>query len=65
LQDGDDWILRSLKGMVWRVSGKDGTEISKKDLGQPLGMGAVTFAGRLMLAGADGTLFIIPTPPGA
>jgi hypothetical protein len=65
VQDGEDWILRSLNGMVWRVSGQDGSEISKRDLGQPLGTGAITFAGRLMLAGADGTLLIIQTPPGA
>ena len=65
LPEGDDLILTSLDGIVWRISGADGAEVNKTDVGQPLGSGAVVFAGRLLLAGADGTLFVIPLLPGA
>jgi outer membrane protein assembly factor BamB len=62
VQDGD-LILASLPGIVWRISGADGTETQKTDIGQPLGSGPVVFAGRLLLSAPDGTLLIVPALP--
>jgi hypothetical protein len=58
-----DLILASLSGVVWRVSGEDGKELKKIELGEPLGSGAVAFSRRepmLLISGADGTLLVIP-----
>jgi hypothetical protein len=57
----DDLVLASVRGVVWRVSGADGRELAKTDLGQPLGRGAVPFGSRLLLGGGDGTLLVIPS----
>jgi outer membrane protein assembly factor BamB len=54
-----DLILSSLSGVVWRISGNDGKELKKIELGEPLGSGPVAFGNRLLLAGADGTLLVI------
>ena len=61
-QDGD-LILASLPGTVWLISGADGKETGKVDIGQPLGSGPVEFAGRLLLSAADGTLLVVPALP--
>jgi hypothetical protein len=59
LQQGSDFVLTSVEGAVWLVSGADGTEIQKRELGEPLGGGAVRFDTRLLLPGSDGTLHVI------
>lgn len=64
LEDQGGYILASTSGMVWRVSGADGSEISKVDVGEPLGLGAAAFGtAQLLVSGADGTLFIIGMLP--
>jgi outer membrane protein assembly factor BamB/TolA-binding protein len=64
VQDGD-LILTSLPGTVWRISGTDGQELQKTDVGQPLGSSPVAFGSRLALSAADGTLLVIPALNGA
>ena len=59
LEQDSDFILTSVGGVVWRVSGADGTEIQKNELGEPLGGGAVPFGSRLLLSGSDGTLHVV------
>ena len=39
---------------------EDGTEGPVAEIGEPLGAGAVPFAGRLLLSGSDGTLLVVP-----
>jgi outer membrane protein assembly factor BamB len=62
VQDGEV-VLASLSGMVWSISAADGTELQKRDIGQPLGTGPVDFLGRLLLSAADGTLLVVPALP--
>ena len=65
LKQDDDFILTSVGGVVWRVSGADGTELQKMELGEPLGGGAVPFGSRLLLSGSDGTLHVVPALSGS
>lgn len=51
--------LASLSGTVWMISGQDGKELAKADVGEPLGAGPVAFGTRLLLSAADGTLLVI------
>ncbi len=64
LQQGNDFILTSADGVVWLISGADGTESTKKELGEPLGGGAVEFDTWLLLPGSDGCLHVIPALSG-
>jgi outer membrane protein assembly factor BamB len=59
LQDGQ-LILTSVNGTLWQLSAEDGTEGPVAEIGEPLGAGAVPFAGRLLLSGSDGTLLVVP-----
>jgi hypothetical protein len=61
--DGD-FILTSVGGVAWRVSGEDGSEIQKNEIGEPLGGGAVPFGSRLLLSASDGTLHVVPALSG-
>lgn len=63
-EQGGDFILTSVDGVVWLISGTDGTEIQKRELGEPLSGGAVPFNSRLLISGSDGTLHVISALPG-
>ncbi len=54
-------LLASLSGTVWMISGQDGKELTKAEVGEPLGAGPVAFANgsRLLVSAADGTLLVI------
>ncbi len=54
-------LLASLSGTVWMISAQDGKELTKADVGEPLGAGPVAFANgsRLLVSAADGTLLVI------
>jgi hypothetical protein len=52
-------VLASLSGTVWMISGQNGKELAKADVGEPLGAGPVAFGARLLLSAADGTLLVI------
>jgi len=64
LRQGSDFILTSVDGAVWMASGADGSELQRKDLGEPLYGGAVRFGTRLLLPASDGALYVIPALPG-
>jgi len=57
-----DLLLASISGTVWRVSGADGKEIAKNEIGNPLATGPEFFGaqGLLLLGGSDGTMHLIP-----
>jgi hypothetical protein len=59
LQVNGNLVLASLSGTVWMISGQDGKELAKVDVGEPLGAGPVAFGTRLLLSAADGTLLVI------
>lgn len=60
LVESGDFLMASVSGTVWRLSAADGSEKAKFDLLQSLGMGVSPFvAGRFLLSGSDGTLYII------
>jgi hypothetical protein len=61
---GNDFLLASQSGVVWRVSGSDGSEAGKLEIGEPLATGAVAFGPRLICGGSDGTLHVIPALAG-
>jgi hypothetical protein len=61
--DGD-LVLTAIRGVVWRLAGAHGREVSKLDLGEPLGTGAVAWAGQLVVSGSDGTLHVFPALAG-
>ena len=54
-------LLASLSGTVWMISSQDGKELTKAEVGEPLGAGPVAFANgsRLLVSAADGTLLVI------
>ncbi len=55
LHDGD-FFLVSQSGNVWRVSGEDGRELARTEIGEPCGSGAVVLGSSLWINGSDGTL---------
>ena len=59
---GNYFVLASTRGVVWRVDRKNGKELGKLDLGQPLATGPITLDGRLFLGGRDGVLYSIKSP---
>ncbi len=65
LQQGSNYIITSVDGVVSLVSGADGTEIKHVQLREALGGGAVEFNTRLLLSGADGMLHVIPALSGS
>jgi outer membrane protein assembly factor BamB len=62
LVDGAQWLLASPAGTVWRVDPATGEELGRLDTGLALGSGLAAFGNRLLVAGHDGTLYLIAKP---
>ena len=62
LAQGSDFILASLSGVVCKISGDTGEEISKVETGESLKGSPVVFGNVLMLPGAGGALHMVPIP---
>ena len=60
LVEGDDYILTSTSGTVWRIAGADGVESSKMELGQPVVGQGLSHDGRIWLPAYDGTILVVP-----
>jgi hypothetical protein len=61
LPSGQDFIVASKEGAVWKISAS-GEQSEAKLIGQPLASGPVAFGNHLVLAGHDGTVFVIDRP---
>jgi streptogramin lyase len=60
--DGSDWLFASLAGVVWRIDPATGEELAKLDTDLALGSSLAVFGSRLLVAGHDGTLYLIEKP---
>jgi outer membrane protein assembly factor BamB len=59
---GDQYLLASRRGVIWRVAAADGREVAKVETGVPLATGPVVIGDRLLVGGHDGTLHWVPQP---
>ncbi|MBN1910884.1 MAG: PQQ-binding-like beta-propeller repeat protein [Pirellulales bacterium] len=59
---GNDFLLASCSGTVWRVEGASGKELGKHDTGRPLRTGPVSLGNQVLVAGQDGTLLRMDAP---
>ncbi|MEX0713190.1 MAG: hypothetical protein WD278_12620, partial [Pirellulales bacterium] len=60
--DGDELIVASVSGIVYRLAAGTGQELGSFDVGQPLAAGPVAVGERLLLCAADGTLLVTRQP---
>ena len=58
-ESGGRYVLASVAGTVWTIDAESGKEASADELGRPLGCGPVAYGGQLLLAGRDGTLYLV------
>jgi outer membrane protein assembly factor BamB len=65
LAEGGDYVLALDDGRVSRLDGQTGRETAATSVGQPLGAAPISFAGRLLLTGSDGTLHVVSLEPPA
>jgi outer membrane protein assembly factor BamB/tetratricopeptide (TPR) repeat protein len=61
-ESGGRYVLASVTGAVWTIDAESGKEAAVEDLGCPLGCGPVPFGEQLLLAGRDGTLYLVGKP---
>ena len=64
LPDGQDFIIVTKAGSVCRVSQDQGQEAGVVEVGEPLVAPASLFSGKLLVAGPDGTIHLVPLPKG-
>ena len=62
LVDGPNWLFASAAGTVWQVEASTGKEQARADTGLALGSGLALFGNRLLVAGHDGTFYLIDKP---
>jgi outer membrane protein assembly factor BamB len=60
-----DFVVVTHTGSVYRVSQDKGQETGLVDVGEPLTSPASLFNGRLLSAGPDGTVHLVPLPKGS
>ena len=56
------YLLGGADGVVWRADAATGKELGKIELGCPLGSGPVVLGTRLLVAGHDGSLYVVEQP---
>jgi outer membrane protein assembly factor BamB len=56
---GNDWLLTSLSGTVWRVAGDSGKEVARFQLGQPLAGPTTAWNDKYVLLGRDSVVHVI------
>jgi hypothetical protein len=61
-ESGGRYVLASVAGRVWTIDAQSGKEAAVEDLGCPLGCGPALFGDQLLLAGHDGTLYLVGKP---
>ncbi|MGI8982231.1 MAG: PQQ-binding-like beta-propeller repeat protein [Pirellulaceae bacterium] len=59
-----DFVIVTQTGSVYRVSQDKGQEAGLVEIGEPLTAPASLFNGRLLAAGPDGTIHLVPLPKG-
>jgi outer membrane protein assembly factor BamB len=64
LPDGQQFIVVTQAGSVYRVSQDKGEETGLLEVGEPLVAPASLFSGKLLVAGPDGTIHLVPLPKG-
>ncbi len=62
LVDGSNWLFAAAAGTVWQVEASTGKEQARVDTGLALGSGLALFGTRLLVAGHDGTFYLIDKP---
>jgi outer membrane protein assembly factor BamB len=60
-----DFVVVTQSGSVYRVSQDKGQETGLTEVGEPLISPASLFNGRLLTAGPDGTIHLVPLPKGS
>jgi outer membrane protein assembly factor BamB len=60
-----DFVIVTQTGSVYRVSQDKGQETGLVEVGEPLTSPASLFNGRLLSAGPDGTVHLVPLPKGS
>lgn len=61
--DGTHWLFATQAGVVWRVDPATGEELAKQETGLALGSSLALYgSSRLIVAGHDGTLYLINKP---
>jgi outer membrane protein assembly factor BamB len=56
------YVLAAVAGTVWTIDAESGKEAAVEELGCPLGCGPVPWGEQLLLAGRDGTLYLVERP---
>jgi len=64
IPDGQDFIIITNAGSVYRVSQDQGQETGLVEVGEPLVAPASLFSEKLLVAGPDGTIHLVPLPKG-
>jgi outer membrane protein assembly factor BamB len=60
-ESGGQFILATVPGTIWTIDAESGKEASADDLGRSLGCGPVAYGRHLLVAGRDGTLYLVGT----
>ncbi|MBX3412736.1 MAG: protein kinase [Pirellulales bacterium] len=59
---GDSIVLATVSGVVYRVAADTGESTGRVELGCPLASGPLSVGTNLVVAGHDGTLYVVPQP---
>ncbi len=62
LVEGPHWLFASASGVVWRVDPATGEQLAQEETGLALGSGLALLGSRLLVAGHDGTLYLLAKP---
>ena len=60
--EGSDFLAASIRGVVWKIQGNSGEEVSQLRVAEALASGPRLCDGRLLLSGASGSLYLKEIP---
>ena len=60
-----DFVIVTQSGSVYRVSQDKGMETALVEVGEPLAAPVSIYSGKLLVAGPDGTVHLVPLPKGS